>query len=177
MEWDLLPLPLFLFVSIVLNSVVAVAGVLPSAFLTAINVNVLGFGPGVLVSIVGEAIGAIVSFVVYRKALNRYASPDGSRFKRLREAEGAEAWFLVLGMRFMPFVPSGLVTLSAAFSRMSLPSFALASTIGKVPALLIEALAVTAAMRLTVGWQLILAAVVVFAYFVWRYAQRSGEKI
>ncbi|MBR2757606.1 MAG: TVP38/TMEM64 family protein, partial [Exiguobacterium sp.] len=99
MEWELLPLPLFLMISILLNSVIAVAGVLPSAFLTAINVSVLGLVPGILVSIVGEAVGAVVSFILYRKALHRYVSPNGSRFQRLRESEGAEAWFLVLGMR------------------------------------------------------------------------------
>ncbi|WP_031422152.1 MULTISPECIES: VTT domain-containing protein [unclassified Exiguobacterium] len=177
MEWELLPLPLFLMISILLNSVIAVAGVLPSAFLTAINVSVLGLVPGILVSIVGEAVGAIVSFILYRKALHRYVSPNGSRFQRLRESEGAEAWFLVLGMRLMPFVPSGLVTLSAAFSRMTLASFAVASTIGKIPALVMEGLAVTAAMQLTIGWQLFLVGVVAITYLVWRMRQRSGEKM
>lgn len=177
MEWELLPLPLFLVISIILNSVIAVAGVLPSAFLTAINVSVLGLVPGILVSIVGEAVGAIVSFILYRKALYRYTSPDGGRFQGLREATGTEAWFLVLGMRLMPFVPSGLVTLSAAFSRMTLASFAVASTIGKVPALIMEGLAVTAAMQLTVGWQLFLVGLVGVSYLVWRMRQRRGEKI
>ncbi len=177
MEWELLPLPIFLIVSVLLNSVIAVAGVLPSAFLTAVNVGVLGLVPGILISIVGEAIGAIVSFILYRKALYRYTSPDGGRFQRLRASRGAEAWFLVLGMRLMPFVPSGLVTLSAAFSRMTLGSFAIASTLGKIPALMMEGLAVTAAMRLTIGWQLLLVGLVVIVYLVWRTRQRSGEKI
>lgn len=177
MEWELLPIPLFIVVSIGLNSLIAVSGVLPSAFLTAINVSMLGFGPGVLVSILGEAIGAVLSFWLYRTALHRYSSPKGERFKRLRDTQGGEAWFLVLGMRLMPFVPSGLVTLSAAFSRMSLLSFATASTLGKVPALFMEALAVSAALRLTIGWQLILVVIVICAYLLWRALQRSGEKI
>lgn len=176
MEWALLPLPLFVIISIVLNILIAVAGVLPSAFLTALNVQLLGFGPGVAVSIIGEAVGAIISFIVYRKALQPYTSPTGTRFKRLREAEGIEAWFLVLSMRLMPFVPSGLVTLSAAFSRMTLPSFAVASTLGKVPALLIEALAVTAILYVATGWQLTLIAMVGIIYVVWR-RHKSGEKM
>lgn len=176
MEWALLPLPLFVIISIVLNILIAVAGVLPSAFLTALNVQLLGFGPGVAVSIIGEAVGAIISFIVYRKALQTYTSPTGTRFKRLREAEGIEAWFLVLSMRLMPFVPSGLVTLSAAFSRMTLPSFAVASTLGKVPALLIEALAVTAVLYVATGWQIALIAMVGIIYVVWR-RHKSGEKM
>ncbi|WP_236633460.1 MULTISPECIES: TVP38/TMEM64 family protein [unclassified Exiguobacterium] len=177
MEWELLPIPLFVVISIVLNSAIAVAGVLPSAFLTALNVKVLGFGLGVTVSIIGEAVGAVISFVLYRRALQTYTSPNGKRFKRLREASGVEAWFLVLGMRLMPFVPSGLVTLSAAFSRMTLTSFATASTIGKVPALLIEALAVTAVMRIATGWQFVLIALLVLIYLLWRVFQSNGEKI
>ncbi|TCI48443.1 TVP38/TMEM64 family protein [Exiguobacterium sp. SH1S4] len=177
MEWELLPIPLFVVISIVLNSAIAVAGVLPSAFLTALNVNILGFGLGVTVSIIGEAVGAVISFVLYRRALQTYTSPSGKRFKRLREASGVEAWFLVLGMRLIPFVPSGLVTLSAAFSRMTLPSFAAASTIGKIPALLIEALAVTAVMRVAPGWQFVLIALLVLIYLLWRVFQSNGEKI
>lgn len=177
MEWAALPIPLFVVISILLNMLIAVAGILPSAFLTALNVQLLGFGPGVAVSIIGEAVGAVLSFILYRKALHRFTSPDGERLKRLREADGVEAWFLVLGLRLMPFVPSGLVTLSAAFSRMSLPSFAVASTVGKVPALLIEALAVAAVLHVAAGWQLGLIAVLLILYVVWRLSQRSGEKI
>lgn len=177
MEWELLPIPLFIIVSIALNGLIAVSGVLPSAFLTAINVKILGFGSGVLVSILGEALGAILSFCLYRAALHRYSSPTGRRFKRLRDTRGGEAWFLMLGMRLMPFVPSGLVTLSAAFSRMSLFSFATASTLGKVPALYMEAAAVQAALRLTIGWQFVLVGLVVCVYLVWSAVQRSGEKI
>lgn len=176
MEWALLPIPVFVIISIVLNILIAIAGVLPSAFLTALNVQLLGFGPGVAVSMIGEAVGAIVSFVLYRKALQTYTSPTGTRFKRLREADGVEAWFLVLSMRLMPFVPSGLVTLSAAFSRMTLPSFAVASTLGKVPALFIEALAVTAILYVATGWQLALIAVIAIIYFVWR-RYSNGEKM
>lgn len=177
MGWEVLPIPVFVVVSVMVNSIIAIAGVLPSAFLTALNVQLLGFGPGVAVSIVGEAVGAVISFVLYRKALHRYTSPDGKRLRRLREAEGVEAWFLVLGLRLLPFVPSGLVTLSAAFSRMPLPSFAIASTIGKVPALLIEALAVATVLRVATGWQLGLVGLLVVFYAVWRLFQRSGDKI
>jgi uncharacterized membrane protein YdjX (TVP38/TMEM64 family) len=60
---------------------------------------------------------------------------------------------------------------------MTLASFAVASTIGKVPALIMEGLAVTAAMQLTVGWQLFLVGLVGVSYLVWRMRQRRGEKI
>jgi uncharacterized membrane protein YdjX (TVP38/TMEM64 family) len=42
-------------------------------------------------------------------------------------------------MRLLPFVPSGLVTFAAAIGKVSLPLFFLASSLGKAPALLLEA--------------------------------------
>jgi uncharacterized membrane protein YdjX (TVP38/TMEM64 family) len=39
----------------------------------------------------------------------------------------------------MPFIPSGVVTLTAAWSKIKLIPFTVASTIGKIPSLLIEA--------------------------------------
>lgn len=177
MDWGDLPIPLWIVVSILLNTFISVAGVIPSAFLTALNVQLLGFGTGVTVSIIGEAIGAVVSFMLYRAALHRYMSPDGRRLNRLREADGAEAWFLVLALRLLPFIPSGLVTLSAAFSHMSLMSFVTASTIGKVPALILEALAVTAVLHVATGWKFTLLAFIGLVYLVWHFSQRSGENI
>lgn len=176
MEWGALPIPLFIVVSIVLNCIIAIFGVIPSAFLTAINVRILGFEAGVTLSIFGEALGAIISFILYRKALRKYTSPKDKRFQRLREARGMEAWFLVLGMRLLPFVPSGLVTLSAAFSRMKLSSFAIASTIGKVPALILEALAAVYLLKNATLWQLGAILGLGILYAVWRFYQSKGDK-
>jgi uncharacterized membrane protein YdjX (TVP38/TMEM64 family) len=60
----------------------------------------------------------------------------------LQETEGYRAFFLVLGLRLFPFAPSGLVTLAGATSRISWVHFAIASTLGKIPALLLEAYSV-----------------------------------
>ena len=48
------------------------------------------------------------------------------------------SFLLVLSFRLIPFIPSSIVTLFAALGKMSLLSFSIASTIGKIPALLIE---------------------------------------
>ncbi|WP_065410388.1 TVP38/TMEM64 family protein [Pseudobacillus wudalianchiensis] len=141
--------------SISLNIIVAVSGVLPSAFLTGANIVLFGFEWGLLVSIIGEAAGAVVSFILYRYGFKKLHKQFNHKFlNKLKDTGGAEAILLVLLLRIVPFVPSGAVTLTAAVSRMGLLSFSLASTIGKIPSLFIEAYSVKQIFALTPYWQL-----------------------
>lgn len=145
------PLPLALLMSIILNIVLSIVGVIPSAFLTVVNITVFGFWGGFWVSLVGEIIGSVVAFWLYRKGFRSFVearSKHTPRLEKLLHATKAEAFLFVIGLRLMPFVPSGLVTLYAAIGTMSFVSFALASSLGKVPALLIE----TSAAQAVVSW-------------------------
>ncbi|NNU91543.1 hypothetical protein ETB99_13830, partial [Anoxybacillus sp. CHMUD] len=56
--------PFAFFISIAINIVISILGVVPSVFLTAANLAVFGFWKGTFLSFVGEAVGAIVSFVL-----------------------------------------------------------------------------------------------------------------
>lgn len=165
---------LFAFISIVVNVFIAISGVLPSAFLTAANIAVFDFEMGLTVSIIGEAFGAVVSFLLYRKGLTKLSNQVQSKNKlllRLHYSKGIEAVLLVLALRILPFIPSGVVTLFAAYSKMGLYSFGLASTLGKVPSLFMEAYAVDRALEMNTEWQLSLAALVVVVciiYYIWK---------
>ncbi|MBT2758791.1 TVP38/TMEM64 family protein [Mesobacillus foraminis] len=172
---------LFILISVLLNILIAISGVLPSAFLTAANVSVLGFANGLLLSIAGEAIGAVISFVLYRKGLARIPSKQKkSRFmdpflNRLGKTGGMEAVFLVLFLRILPFIPSGLVTLTAAYSKIGILAFAAASTAGKIPALYIEAYSINLALHVKTEWQIgvLVAIIILFAiWIVWKRKDR-----
>jgi uncharacterized membrane protein YdjX (TVP38/TMEM64 family) len=92
-----------------------------------------------------------------------------SRFPKLRQllaAEGATAFTLVVSLRLLPFVPSGLVTFAAAVGRISTISFLIASTLGKAPALLLEAWSVYEVTRFSSTGKIILA-VVAIGLLVW----------
>lgn len=161
-------------VSISLNIVVAIVGVLPSAFITAANIGLFGLTGGLVVSIIGEAAGAVVSFLLYRRGLKKWKIKVENKFlKKLERTAGVEAIFLVLFLRVIPFVPSGGVTLSAAFSQMSLLSFSVGSTIGKIPSLLIEAYSVQQVLQLTWQWQIGLLLVLVICYIVYKIVSRK----
>ncbi|MBY6037870.1 VTT domain-containing protein [Fictibacillus nanhaiensis] len=132
-------------VSIILNIVIAILGLVPSVFLTAANIVFFGFWTGTLISFIGEAIGALVSFVLYRKGFKRVSRQKLEKYPlvvRLLSAKGKEAFVILFSLRMLPFVPSGLVTFAGAIGAVSVTVFVLASSIGKIPALLLEAYSV-----------------------------------
>jgi len=155
---SVVPLPLAILVSVILNISISIVGVIPSAFLTVINITVFGFWGGFWVSLIGEMIGSVAAFWLYRKGFRRFIderTKHTPRLQKLLHASQAEAFTLVIGLRLLPFMPSGLVNLYAAVSTMSLVSFALASSIGKIPALLIEVSATNAVVNWTGPGQII----------------------
>lgn len=143
-----------LLLSIGLNILIAVLGVVPSVFLTAANVLFFGFWPGTIISIAGESFGAFIAFVLYRSGFKKRMQNSVSKYpavERLIKAEGKEAFYGIVSLRLIPFVPSGIVTFAAAIGKVRPVTFLIASTLGKVPALLIEAYA---AYQVTAfGWQ------------------------
>jgi uncharacterized membrane protein YdjX (TVP38/TMEM64 family) len=161
-EYFLLLMPenkfLVAFISIVANVIISISGILPSAFLTAANIAFFDLKIGLIISIIGEASGAIVSFIIYRKSLIKLSNQRKWKNKlliRLQHSKGLEASLIVFLLRTLPFIPSGVVTLFAAYSLMGLVSFSIASTLGKIPSLLIEAYAVSLALQISTKWQLI----------------------
>ncbi len=147
-------------ISILINVLIALAGVLPSFFITAANILFFGFWPGFLLSFIGEALGAIIAFALYRKGLRKQVSKGLERFPRAQKlvhARGREAAMLVLSLRLIPFVPSGLVTFAASVGEMSLLHFALSSSLGKLPALFIEAWSVKEVSEFGTTGKIILA--------------------
>ncbi|RHW38975.1 TVP38/TMEM64 family protein [Neobacillus notoginsengisoli] len=146
-------------ISILLNIGISILGVVPSVFLTAANIVVFGPVGGTAISAIGEAAGAAVSFFLYRKGFKRWAEkqlPAKRWIQTLLTARGKDAFLMIIGLRILPFVPSGLVTFAAAIGSVGASTFIAASTIGKIPALLIEAYSVYQVTQWTVQGKLIL---------------------
>ncbi|HEU4633809.1 MAG TPA: VTT domain-containing protein [Flavisolibacter sp.] len=142
------------FISLALSIFIALLGVVPSFFITAANILFFGFWKGTAVSFLGEALGAIAAFWLYRKGFKQKIHPQVEKFprvQRLLEAEGKQAFLLIVSLRLLPFIPSGLVTFAAAIGRVSVLLFIVASSLGKIPALLVEAYSVYQVTRYT--WQ------------------------
>jgi uncharacterized membrane protein YdjX (TVP38/TMEM64 family) len=156
------------FISIGINIVIALLGVIPSFFITAANLVFFGFWPGTLISFAGESIGALLAFVLYRKGFKKQVSGQLQKFpkaQQLVQAKGKQAFLLILGLRLLPFVPSGIVTFAASVGTVSATEFFIASSLGKAPALLIEAYSVYQVTQF--NWQGKLILLVAALGFVW----------
>lgn len=164
--------------SLLISIVIAVLGLVPSFFVTAANLLFFGFWKGILVSFIGEAVGAIVAFYLYRKGFKKEATHQLEKYKRIKallEAENRQAFWLIFSLRLIPFVPSGLVTFAAAIGRVTALMFLFSSSLGKLPALLLEGYAVFQVTEF--GWQgkmLLTITAVVLLFFVFR--QVLGKK-
>ena len=145
---------LALISSLLISILIAVLGVIPSFFVTAANILFFGFWPGVAVSFAGEALGAVVAFYLYRKGFKKGAGQQIKKYKTIStliNAENKKAFWLILSLRLIPFVPSGLVTFAAAIGQVTVITFLIASSLGKLPALLLEGYAVYEVTQF--GWQ------------------------
>jgi len=154
--------------SLCISIIVAVLGLVPSVFVTAANLLFFGFWKGTLISFAGEVIGAAVAYVLYRLGFKKRSQKGLERFPkvaRLLKAQGWEAFSLILALRLLPFVPSGLVTFAAAVGTVSPLVFLIASSLGKIPALLLEAYTVYEVVQ--AGWlgSIILAAIAAVLLF------------
>ena len=161
---------LAIVISICISIVIAILGVVPSVFITAANILFFGFWNGLFISFLGEAIGAGIAFLLYRRGFKKTVEKKLDKYpkvKRLIDAENKEAFYLVLALRLIPFVPSGLITFAAAVGKISFPVFIVASSLGKLPALFMEAYAANAVTNF--GWQgklILVVAAAVLLYWV-----------
>lgn len=131
-----------LLISIFTSIIIAVLGVVPSIFVT--GANIIFFGPikGFFISLIGETIGAAISFWLYRKGFKKNIenfSVNNKYLKKLVKSQGKESTYLVFLIRLLPFVPSGFVTLGASVSNMNIIPFIIATFLGKVPSIILEA--------------------------------------
>lgn len=171
-------------VSICVNILATIIGIFPTFFITAANIVLFGFWMGTLISLLGESLGTVAAFIIYRAGFRTSAQralDNYPRAKALINAQGREAFQLVFILRLLPFAPAWLSTLGASLGKISLALFTAASTLGKIPALLMEAYAVYEVSRFQLPGKIILALLAIWlAYDVWRRRRkkiRSAEKL
>lgn len=151
---------LAVIISICISIVIAVLGLVPSVFITAANIVFFGFINGTIISFIGESLGAAIAFILYRKGFKKMTTTHLQKYpalNRLINAENKEAFYLVLSLRLVPFVPSGIITFAASVGKISFLIFLLSSSLGKLPALLLEAWSVNEITKFTWIGKLILA--------------------
>lgn len=129
-----------ILVSLLINIIISLFGVIPSVFLSGANAVVFGIVGGFWISLAGEVLGAGVSFWLYRWGIKRV---KGSRkewgwVKRLDSVSRWRQNLLLLIARITPMMPSGVITFAAAASSMVFLDFMVVSLIGKAPSIALE---------------------------------------
>ena len=129
---------------LLLNAAAGALGFIPSFLLTGINVSSFGIIGGTVISLTGEIMGAVVGFYLYRFGFSKVqpAWKESRFWNFMRNQRTISVFFSILLFRLLPFVPSGLVTAGAALTTIRAFLFFIASSLGKIPAVLIEVAAV-----------------------------------
>lgn len=167
--------------SLAINIIINLSGILPTVIISGANAVIFGLGGGIVISWVGECLGTIISFVLWRSLLQRAARRLICRSKYLALADefsGKKGFKAMLAARLVPLAPSGLITLLGAVSSMSFAAMFWATLIGKLPSIALEvllghelAVAQSNTLRL-----LILALVIAsgYGYFWWKKKQGNA---
>ncbi|CAH0191541.1 TVP38/TMEM64 family inner membrane protein YdjZ [Peribacillus sp. Bi96] len=169
--------PFSIAVSIALNILISVLGFIPSVFITAANITAFGFEQGLIVSYIGEITGAVVSFWLYRKGFQTF-KPKFTKNRwimSLQKSQGYPAFWMILLLRLLPFIPSGVINLTAALSKTGVMIFFIATSIGKLPALLVEAYSVTQVLQASDDIRTILV-ILILIIAVFYYFKRGKNK-
>ncbi|HTG71205.1 MAG TPA: VTT domain-containing protein [Candidatus Udaeobacter sp.] len=165
---------------ILMAALMALFPVIPYPVVSGIIGAALGPALGGFAAWAGSAAASIVMFLFIRygyrewgvHVLHRY-----SRIGRLTELFERNAFLTILFARLIPFIPSIAINIYSAISRVSFTSYAIASSLGKMPAML---LFVTVGDNLISNPKNMLAAIGIyglfltlslFAYRLWRGMQ------
>lgn len=172
---------LIIILSLALNIVIGILGVLPTIPLTTFNIAFFGPIQGFFVSLIGETLGAFVSFLLYRKGFKKGSQDFLAKHSKLSKLLNNKPWEqikLVLSFRLFPYMPSGLITYAAAISNMKLKAFLIASTIGKVPAMVIEVILATGIVKAARvgGFTVVLIVLSIFLLGTIIMKMRANEK-
>jgi len=172
--------PFAIFISIFLSVVISVFGIIPSVFLTASNITFFGFETGIFISYIGECAGVGISFLLYRKGIQYVKKniPANSKYlNKLMQSREKEAFLLIISLRLLPFMPSGLINLAASLSQISLLHFTLASALGKIPAMLLEGYSVKEVLSWEAKGKIILLTVASFILIIYWLIKRKRKQV
>lgn len=128
-------------VSILLNVLISVLGVVPSVFLSGANAVVFGPVVGFFVSLAGEVLGTALTFWLYRLGVRKGLRWKEDRFRwqrALNRLPRHRQALVLLFARLTPMMPSGVVTFAAAVSGVRFVDFLVTSAVGKAPSLILE---------------------------------------
>lgn len=136
--------PAYLAISFLLLAVLACVPLLPTPLVISIIAMQYDWQTAFIVSLSGNVVGSIVMYMLCQRIFFNRAQQwivkknNMQRFVRFIEKNG---FLAVLVGRLIPLVPSAVMNALAGMMNISFWSFVIATTIGKLPNILVYALA------------------------------------
>lgn len=128
--------PWSILVTIILFVVMTFTIVFPFMILSGAAGIMYGLFWGVMISWIGEVIGAVFMFIFaryfFRKMLEKWICKS-KYLKQVDDYSAENGFKALLIARLLPLAPSGIITAVAAISRIGFKEFFLATLIGKLP--------------------------------------------
>ncbi|KRE29784.1 TVP38/TMEM64 family protein [Paenibacillus sp. Soil522] len=165
---------------ILMAALMALFPIIPYPVVSGIIGAALGPALGGFAAWAGSAAASIVMFLFIRygyrewgvHVLHRY-----NRIGRLTELFERNAFLTILFARLIPFIPSIAINMYAALSRVSFTTYAIASSLGKMPAMLLfvtvgdNLISNPINMLAVIGIYGLFLALSLFVYRLWRGTQ------
>lgn len=129
------------FVSILINIIANLSGVIPTIICSGANGIVFGLIGGIFASWIGESVGTVLAFILYRSALRGLAEKlitQSPYLKKVDEFGSRNGFKAVLIARLMPMAPSSVITMVGAISSITFFDFFWATWLGKFPSIALE---------------------------------------
>lgn len=115
----------------------------PAIIFSTANTLIFGIVPGIILSVVAETVGVVLSFLILRFFLRDSAKKIISKHSSLKKIDsfsGRSGFMVMLIARTVPYFPSIMLNALGAISAISLFDYTLASFVGKFPSTAIEAI-------------------------------------
>jgi len=143
------------------------------------------FGPalGAGITWVASATASILMFLFVRYGYQDWGQKLLNRYKSLSKVTALferNAFLAILFSRMLPFIPSIIVNVYAALSRVSVAAFIIASTVGKIPAMILFAwvgnnmVSEPKNMLITLGTYCVFLAITLSVYMRWQKNKRPA---
>lgn len=131
---------LSIFISMLLVAICVFFPVIPFPVLAGVIGAVFGTAQGLIISLTGSMAGTMGFFFLSRYGFRDFAREKLLKFKKVQEYEeflNRNSFVAILTCRLIPVIPAPVVNIICGLSNVKWLTFFIASTIGKIPNVLL----------------------------------------